>query len=79
MDLTPFQRVLHFLLPTTDLTMTGTITLKPAQVSVLMVESAVAKHNTRADKTFLKAVSTIRVARYRSLHLCTIFCSSRPV
>ncbi|KAF9244936.1 putative formate/nitrite transporter [Melanogaster broomeanus] len=31
-------------------------TLKPAQTAVALVEMAVAKHNTRYDKTFLKAV-----------------------
>lgn len=30
-------------------------TLKPAEVAVALVEQAVAKHNTRLDKTFLKA------------------------
>ncbi len=34
-------------------------TLKPAQVAVVMVEAAVAKHRTRADKVFAKAVSRI--------------------
>ncbi|KAG1808169.1 uncharacterized protein BJ212DRAFT_1383722 [Suillus subaureus] len=32
-------------------------TLKPAEVAVALVEQAVAKHNTRLDKTFFKAVS----------------------
>lgn len=31
-------------------------TLKPAEVAVALVEQAVAKHNTRLDKTFFKAV-----------------------
>jgi len=37
--------------------MDASSTLNPAQVAVVMVEQAVAKHNTRYDKTFLKAVS----------------------
>ncbi|KAI0344807.1 Formate/nitrite transporter, partial [Trametopsis cervina] len=32
-------------------------TLKPAQVAVVMVEFAINKHNTRADKLFIKAFS----------------------
>ncbi len=32
-------------------------TLKPAEVAVVMVEVAIAKHRTRADKLFIKAVS----------------------
>jgi len=31
-------------------------TLKPAEVAVALIEQAVAKHNTRYDKTFIKAV-----------------------
>lgn len=31
-------------------------TLKPAQTAVALIEMAVAKHNTRWDKTFFKAV-----------------------
>lgn len=31
-------------------------TLKPAQVAVAMIESGVAKHRTRADLVFFKAV-----------------------
>ena len=33
-------------------------TLKPAQVAVYMIESGIAKHRTRADLIFFKAVST---------------------
>lgn len=33
-------------------------TLTPAEVAVALVEQAVAKHNTRLDKTFFKAVSS---------------------
>lgn len=32
-------------------------TLKPAQVAVAMVEHGIAKHKTRGDIVFLKAVS----------------------
>ncbi|KAI0699534.1 Formate/nitrite transporter [Cytidiella melzeri] len=32
-------------------------TLKPAQVAVVMVEAAIAKHKTRPDKLFMKAVA----------------------
>lgn len=32
-------------------------TLKPAQVAVAMVEQGIAKHKTRGDIIFLKAVS----------------------
>lgn len=31
-------------------------TLKPAETTVALIEMAVAKHNTRWDKTFFKAV-----------------------
>ncbi|KAF7790278.1 hypothetical protein EIP86_001232 [Pleurotus ostreatoroseus] len=30
-------------------------TLKPAEVAIVMVEFAIAKHRTRADKIFMKA------------------------
>ncbi|OAX43181.1 putative formate/nitrite transporter [Rhizopogon vinicolor AM-OR11-026] len=35
--------------------MDASCTLKPAEVAVVLVEQAVAKHNTRYDKTFFKA------------------------
>jgi len=41
-------------------------TLKPAETAVALIEMAVAKHNTRWDKTFFKAVC------YRNLHLARI-------
>jgi hypothetical protein len=47
-----FQRITHTCTP-----MDASSTLTPAQVAVVMVEQAVAKHNTRYDKTFFKAVS----------------------
>ena len=31
-------------------------TLKPAEVAMALVDTAVAKHRTRADKVFFKAV-----------------------
>lgn len=37
--------------------MQASLTLTPAEVSVVLVEQAVTKHNTRYDKTFAKAVS----------------------
>ncbi|KAG1775359.1 putative formate/nitrite transporter [Suillus placidus] len=41
---------------TTSTPMDTSSTLKPAEVAVALVEQAVAKHNTRLDKTFFKAV-----------------------
>lgn len=46
--------------------MEASSTLTPAQVAVVMVEQAVAKHNTRYDKTFFKAVSC------NSVYLCVL-------
>ena len=37
-------------------------TLKPAQVAVAMVEHGIAKHKTRGDIVFLKAVSDLLYA-----------------
>lgn len=37
-------------------------TLKPQQVAIAMIESGVAKHKTRADVVFLKAVSDLHIA-----------------
>ena len=33
--------------------------LKPSEVAVAMVELAIAKHNTRPEKVFMKAVSVL--------------------
>lgn len=40
-------------------------TLKPAEVAVAMVEAAVAKHQTRIDMIFFKAVRLFRLAMQR--------------
>lgn len=34
-------------------------TLKPAEVAIVMVEFAIAKHRTRPEQIFVKAVSTV--------------------
>ncbi|KAG1897996.1 putative formate/nitrite transporter [Suillus fuscotomentosus] len=41
---------------TTTMSISSALTLTPAEVAVALVEQAVAKHNTRLDKTFFKAV-----------------------
>jgi hypothetical protein len=41
-------------------------TLKPAQVAANMLETAIAKHRTRPDKIFFKAVRTLSQIQFKS-------------